>query len=80
MNRTEDMIGSAVSIPINMIYELADLLISKKLISQQEMCSILQHLIDGYQFSDENHEAMVKGILQAALAWFGGQKVIESDQ
>ncbi len=71
-HNAEDMIGSAVSIPINMIYGLADLLISKGLISQQDIRSLLQRLIDDYQFSDENEEAMVKGILKAAMTRFGG--------
>ena len=40
--KAEDVIGSAISVPMNLILGVADLLISKGVISQQETASLLR--------------------------------------
>ena len=64
----EDVIASAVSVPMNLILGVADLLMSKGVISQQEMASLLRHLIEHSQ-TPEN-EKTVTTTLKSLLARF----------
>ena len=65
--KAEDVIGSAISVPMNLILGVADLLISKVVISQQEMASLLRHLIENSQTLGENDVTMT---LESILARF----------
>jgi hypothetical protein len=63
----EKVFGSAISVPLDMITGLADLLIAKDVISREEMVSLLQQLADRSPKHGEN-EDMVRMILEATLA------------
>jgi hypothetical protein len=65
----EDTLASAIGIPINMIIGLAGLLISKNVISCDEMASLLQDLAERSSSAGEN-EAMVRMIIETALTQF----------
>jgi len=54
----EKVLGSALSVPMNIIIGLADLLIAKDVISREEMVSLLQRMADHSQRHGE-HEDMV---------------------
>jgi len=63
----EKVLGSALSVPMNIIIGLADLLIAKDVISREEMVSLLQRMADHSQRHGE-HEDMVRMMLEATLA------------
>jgi hypothetical protein len=65
----EEVVGGAVSIPINMINGLADLLIHKGVISRQEMVSMLRHLIDNSPHLGDR-EQMQRLMLEAVVTRF----------
>jgi hypothetical protein len=65
----EKVLGSAISVPINMVTGLADLLIAKEVISREEMVSLLQGLADLAPKHGEN-EDMVRMMLEATLAHY----------
>jgi hypothetical protein len=69
LGNAEEMIGSAVSVPINLIAGIADMLISKGIISKQEMTFLIRHLIDRSAAHGEMEE-MVRLILRPLLARF----------
>jgi hypothetical protein len=64
-----EVLASAVSVPINIINGLADLLISKGIISRDEMVSLVQRLVDLSPQHGEN-EPMVKMMLAGILRRF----------
>jgi len=64
-----EIIGGIVSVPMNLILGMADLLISKSVISQQEMASLLRHLIEHTPTHDENGK-LVRGTLESLLPRF----------
>jgi hypothetical protein len=66
--KAEDVIGS-ISIPLNLIVGMAGLLISTGVLSQQEIVSIIRHLMDRSQTHGENEE-MVRITLESLLAQF----------
>jgi hypothetical protein len=63
----EKVFASAISVPMNIVIGLADLLIAKDAISREEMVSLLQRLADRSPKHGE-HEDMVRMMLEAALA------------
>ena len=63
----EQVLGSALSVPMNIISGLAELLIAKDVISREEMVSLLQQMADRSPKHGEN-EDMVRMILEATLA------------
>jgi hypothetical protein len=63
----EKVLASAISVPMNIVIGLADLLIAKDVISQDEMVSLLQRLADRSPKHGE-HEDMVRMMLEATLA------------
>jgi hypothetical protein len=64
----EDIIAGIVSVPLHLIVGMAGLLISKGVISQQEMTSLLRHLIERQTHGES--EKMVKMTLESLLAEF----------
>ena len=65
----EQVLGSALSVPLNIINGIADLLIAKGVISGAEMHSILQHLVDLAPNHGEN-EQMVRMLLAGTISRF----------
>jgi hypothetical protein len=63
----EKVLGNALSVPMNIIIGLADLLIAKDVISREEMASLLQRIADRSPKHGE-HEDMARMILEATLA------------
>jgi len=61
----ERVIGAAISVPINIINGLTDLLISKGVISRVEAVDLLQRLIASVQPSEDSE--MLKDLLRMAL-------------
>jgi len=69
LGNAEDVIGSAVSVPISLIVGMADLLISKGVISKQEMAFLIRNLMERSPTHGENEE-MVRMMLGPLLALF----------
>jgi hypothetical protein len=69
LGNAEETIGSAVSVPINLIIGMADLLISKNIISKQEISLLIRHLMEHPPTNGESDE-MVRMILGPLLARF----------
>jgi hypothetical protein len=63
------VMGSALSVPLNLIMGIADLLIQKGLISSNEVAAIAQALSAASNSHGEN-EAMVKMMLEAFAVRF----------
>jgi hypothetical protein len=63
----EVILGSAVSIPLNIITGLADLLIMKGIISREEMANVLQGLLQTAPAHGDAQE-MVRMIVESTLA------------
>lgn len=74
MNETkgaaDDIVATAISIPISLVGDLANLLITKKVITRDEMVSRAQRLIDN---AKGDHAEMERSMLKSAL------RVIEKD-
>jgi hypothetical protein len=68
-HNAEEAVASAISVPMNLILGVIDLLISKGVISRHEMASLLRHLMEHSQVHDEN-EKMVRMTLESLLARF----------
>jgi len=77
-DNAEELIGAALSVPMNIVNSLADLLISKEIISRQEVVSILRRLIDVSPTYGQ-HEAMVRMMLEGALTRFEGHMDLGSN-
>jgi hypothetical protein len=69
LGNAEEMIGGAVSVPINLIVGVADLLISKGVISKLEMASVIRHLMEHSPAHGECDE-MVRLMLEPLLERF----------
>jgi hypothetical protein len=69
LGKAEDVIGSAVSVPISLIVAMTDLLISKGIISKQEMAFLIRNLMERSPTHGENEE-MVRVMLGPLLALF----------
>jgi hypothetical protein len=65
----EEIMGSAISVPINLIVGISDILISKGVISKQEMAFIVRHLMERSHTHGENEE-MVRMMLEPLLMGF----------
>jgi hypothetical protein len=61
----EQIVGAAISVPLNIIHGLADLLIAKGIISREEMVSLLQSL--SAHASGRENEDMVRMMLEGVL-------------
>ncbi len=68
----EAMLGSAISIPLNIATGIADLLIEKGVISREEMATILRRLLARAPDHGEARE-MVRMIVENTLANYTGQ-------
>jgi hypothetical protein len=66
-HNAEEVIGAAISIPLNLIIGIANLLIAKGFITSQEMTSLIQHEIDAPRGEDED---WVTNILEDTLMQF----------
>ncbi|AUC94589.1 hypothetical protein CWS35_10170 [Bradyrhizobium sp. SK17] len=62
----EQVLGSAISVPMTIIISLADLLIAKQVISRDEMASLLQRLAESAPSHGAN-EGMVRILLEGTL-------------
>jgi hypothetical protein len=65
----EDILGSAISVPLTLIGGMAELLISRGVISKQEMAFLIRHLMERSPSHGENEE-MVRMMLKPLLALF----------
>ena len=65
----EQVLGSALGVPMNIISGLAELLIAKDVISREEMVSLLQRMSDLAPKHGKN-EDMVRMMLEAMLLRF----------
>jgi hypothetical protein len=72
MGSPGEIVGAAISIPTNIIFGIADLLIEKNIISREEVASILRSLLDGSAEPGENGE-MVRQHFRALLTLYESQ-------
>jgi hypothetical protein len=63
-NNAEKVFASAISVPMNIVIGLADLLIAKDVISREEMVSLLQRLADHSpkHGEHEDHSRTIQGV------------------
>jgi hypothetical protein len=72
-DNVEQVVGSAVSVPMNLIALITDLLISKGVMSRQEMASAVRSLAEISSTHGEN-EVMVRMLLEGFAARFEDQQ------